>query len=334
MTGLERQFDKRLAACVASLCMAAAAASLWSAPATAQGYPTRPITVVVPFPPGGPADVPARVIGDRMRSSLGQPLVIENVSGASGSIGTGRVVRAKPDGYTLGVGNTSTHVMNAVLYSLPYDVLNDFTPVAPLVTTPLVLYAKKTMPANTLQELIDWLKANPGKASAGFGSVAFQAVNISFQRETGTQFTLVPYRGTAAGMQDLVAGQIDLYFTTPSELPLVRAGNVKAYAVTSEARLSLAPDLPTFAELGRPALSFANWYGFFAPRGTPADIVAKLNTATAQALADNAVRSRFVDLGMEAFPPAQQSAAAFGALQKGDAQRWWPIIREAGLKGE
>ena len=190
------------------------------------------------------------------------------------------------------------------------------------------------MPANTLQELIDWLKANPGKASAGFGSVAFEAVNISFQRETGTQFILVPYRGTAAGMQDLVAGQIDLYFTTPSELPLVRAGNVKAYAVTSEARLSLAPDIPTFAELGRGALSFANWYGLFAPRGTPAEIVAKLNAATAEALADDTVRSRFVDLGMQAFPPGQQSAAAFSALQKADAQKWWPIIREAGLKGE
>jgi tripartite-type tricarboxylate transporter receptor subunit TctC len=334
MTALERRFDNRLAACLAGLCMAAAAASLWSAPAAAQFYPARPITVVVPFPPGGPADVPARVIAERMRSSLGQPLVIENVSGASGSIGTGRVVRAKPDGYTLVVGNTSTHVMNAVLYSLPYDVLNDFTPVAPLVTTPLVLFARKTMPANTLQELIDWLKANPGKASAGFGSVAFEAVNISFQRETGTQFILVPYRGTAAGMQDLVAGQIDLYFTTPSELPLVRAGNVKAYAVTSEARLSLAPDIPTFAELGRGALSFANWYGLFAPRGTPAEIVAKLNAATAEALADDTVRSRFVDLGMQAFPPGQQSAAAFSALQKADAQKWWPIIREAGLKGE
>jgi tripartite-type tricarboxylate transporter receptor subunit TctC len=334
MTDIERRFDSLLAGCVTILCIAAAAASLSSAPAAELAYPTRPITVVVPFPAGGPADAPVRVIADRMQKSLGQPLVIENVSGASGSIGTGRVVRAKPDGYTLMVGNTSTHVMNAVLYSLPYDVLNDFTAIAPLVTTPLVLFAKKTIPANSLQELIDWLKANPGKASAGYASVAFEAVNISFQKETGTQLALIPYRGTAAGMQDLVAGQIDLYFTTPSELPLMRAGNIKAYAVTSDVRLPLAPDIPTFAELGRGALSFANWYGLFAPRGTPADIVAKLNAATVEALADGFVRSRFVELGMQAFPPEQQSAAALAALQKADSQRWWPILREAGLNGE
>jgi tripartite-type tricarboxylate transporter receptor subunit TctC len=334
MTGIEGRFDGPVAACVTGLCIAAAAASLSSAPAAAQAYPTRPITTVVPFPAGGPADAPARVIAERMRKSLGQPLVIENIGGASGSIGTGRVARAKPDGYTLMVGNPSTHVMNAVLYSLPYDVLNDFTPVAPLVTTPLVLFAKKTLPATTLQELIDWLRANPGKASAGYASVAFEAVNISFQKETGTQLTLIPYRGTAAGMQDLVAGQIDLYFTTPTELPLLRSGNVKAYAVTSNVRLSLAPELPTFAELGRGAVSFANWYGLFAPRGTPTDIVGRLNAATAEALADGDVRGRFVELGMDAFPPEQQSATALGALQKADAQRWWPIIREAGLKGE
>jgi tripartite-type tricarboxylate transporter receptor subunit TctC len=333
MTHVAKRFDGSVAVCLASLCIAAAA-SLSSASAAAQAYPTHPITTVVPFPAGGPADTPARVIADRMRNSLGQPLVIENVSGASGSIGTGRVVRAKPDGYTLVVGNTSTHVMNGVLYSLPYDVVKDFTPIAPLVSTPLVLFAKKSIPADNLEQLIDWLKVNPGKASAGYASVAFEAVNISFQKETGTHLTLIPYRGTAAGMQDLVAGQIDLYFTTPSELPLMRSGNVKAYAVTSDVRLSLAPDIPTFAELGLPALSFANWYGLFAPRGTPADIVARLNAATAEALADSGVRSRFVDLGMEAFPPEQQSAAALGALQNADAQKWWPIIREAGLKGE
>jgi tripartite-type tricarboxylate transporter receptor subunit TctC len=334
MIRVRRRFAEPGAACISTLCLAALGVSLWCAPAAAQSYPARPITMVVPFPAGGPADAPARVIGDQMRKSLGQPLVIENVSGASGSIATGRVARAKPDGYTLVVGNTSTHVMNAVLYSLPYDVLNDFAPVAPLVSTPLVLFAKKTLPASNLKELLDWLKANPGKASAGYGSVAFEAVNISFQKETGTRFALIPYRGTAAGMQDLVAGQIDLYFTTPTELPLMRAGNIKAYAVTSETRLAVAPDLPTFAELGWPALAFANWYGLFAPKGTPADIVAKLNAATAQALSESSVRSRLVDLGMDAFPREQQSAEAFAARQQADAQKWWPIIREAGLKGE
>jgi tripartite-type tricarboxylate transporter receptor subunit TctC len=334
MTRTHQRFAYSVAAPIASLCLAAIGATLWSTPASAQAYPARPITMVVPFPPGGPADAPARVIADTMRKSLGQPLVIENLSGASGSIGAGRVARAKPDGYTVVVGNPSTHVMNAVLYALPYDVLNDFTPVAPLVSTPLVLFARKTMPAENLRELIDWLRANPGKASAGWGSVAFEAVNISFQKETGTRLALIPYRGTAAGMQDLVAGQIDLYFTTPTELPLMRAGSIKAYAVTSETRLSLAPELPTFAELGWPALSFANWYGLFAPKGTPAEIVTRLETATAQALADDAVRARLADLGMDAFPREQQSAAAFAARQKADAQKWWPIIREAGLKGE
>jgi tripartite-type tricarboxylate transporter receptor subunit TctC len=180
-----------------------------------------------------------------MRKSLGQPVVIENVGGAAGSIGTGRVARATPDGYSIVLGNTSTHVMNGAFYSLTYDVLNDFAPISPLLTTPLILFAKKTMPANDLRELIDWLKDNSSKVSAGFGSVAFQVVNLAFQKQIGTRFTLVPYRGTAPGMQDLIAGQIDLYFTTPVELPRMRAGSVKAYATTGDTRLALAPDIPT-----------------------------------------------------------------------------------------
>ena len=204
-----------------------------------------------------------------MQGSLGQPVIVENVGGAAGSIGTGRVAHARPDGYTIVLGNSGTHVMNGAFYSLAYDVSNDFAPVSPLVTTPLVLFARKTMPAKDLQELIDWLKANPGKASAGFAAVSFQVINLFFQRETGTRFALIPYRGTAPGMQDLAAGQIDLYFTTPLQLPLVRAGSIKAYAVTSDTRLALAPDIPTFAELGLPSLSFSNWYGLFAPKGTP-----------------------------------------------------------------
>jgi tripartite-type tricarboxylate transporter receptor subunit TctC len=323
-----------VAAHIACLCLAGVATSLWSAPVAAQAYPTRPVTMVVPFPAGGPADTPGRVIAERMRQSLGKPVVIENVSGAAGSIGTGRVARAKADGYTIVLGNASTHVVNAALYSLPYDVLNDFAPISPLVTTPLVLFARKAMPAKDLPELIDWLKANPGKASAGYGSVTFQAMNIAFQKQTGTSFALIPYRGSAVGIQDLVAGQIDLYFTTPSELPLMQAGSIKAYAVTSETRLKLAPEIPTFAELGLPALSFANWYALFAPGGTPADVIAKLNAAAVEALADPVVRSRLADFGTDPFPRERQTAEALGALQKADAQKWWPIIREAGLKGE
>jgi tripartite-type tricarboxylate transporter receptor subunit TctC len=312
----------------------AATASALAPVAKAQAYPARPITMVVPFAAGGPADIPGRVIAERMRKSLGQPVVIENIGGAAGSIGAGRVARATPDGYTIVLGNMSTHVMNAAFYSLAYDVLNDFAPISPLVTTPVVLFAKKTMPAANLQELIDWLKANPGKASAGFASVTFQVINLFFQRASGTRIALIPYRGSAPGMQDLVAGQTDLYFTTPVELPLVRAGSIKAYAVTSDMRLALAPDIPTFAELGLPSLSFSNWYGLFAPKGTPRDIVATLDAAAVDALADPAVRSRLADLGYEAFPHVRQTPEALGALQKADAEKWWPIIRESGIKAE
>ena len=312
----------------------AAAASAFAPVARAQVYPARPITMVVPFAAGGPADIPGRVIAERMRKSFGQPVVIENIGGAAGSIGAGRVARATPDGYTIVLGNMSTHVMNGAFYSLAYDVLNDFAPISPLVTTPVVLFAKKTMPAANLQELIDWLRANPGKASAGFASVTFQVVNLFFQKAIGTRIALIPYRGSAPGMQDLVAGQTDLYFTTPVELPLVRAGSVKAYAVTSDMRLAVAPDIPTFAELGLPSLSFSNWYGLFAPKGTPRDIVTKLDAAAVDALADPAVQSRLADLEYEAFPRERQTPEALGSMQKADAEKWWPIIREAGIKAE
>jgi tripartite-type tricarboxylate transporter receptor subunit TctC len=319
---------------VASLCAAFVAAGWWSDLAAAQAYPTRPVTMVVPFPAGGPTDAPARVIADRMKASLGQPVVIENIGGAAGSIGTGRVARANPDGYTIVLGVTSTHVMNAAFYSLPYDVLNDFTPISPLATAPLVLYAKKAMPAKDLQELVDWLKTNPDKASAGYATPTFQVMSLYFQKETSTRFTLVPYRGSAPGMQDLVAGQIDLYFTTPVEMPLVRAGTIKAYAVTSDTRLALAPDLPTFVEKGLPSVSFQNWYGLFAPKGTPKDVIGALNAAAVETLADPAVRSRLVDLGMDIFPRERQTPDALAAMQKADAEKWWPIIKDAGIKGE
>src|SRR5215468_6182779 len=313
---------------------AAAAAPAFSRVAIAQTYPSRPIAMVVPFPAGGPADATARVLAEQMRSSLGQPVIIENVSGADGSIGTGRVARASPDGYTIELGGTSPHMMNGVLYALSYDVVNDFAPISPLVTLPFVLFARKTMPAKDVNELIAWLKANPNKASAGVPAVGQRLVTAFFQKETGTLFTLVPYRGGAPALQDLASGQIDLYIGTPDQLPLMRAGTIRAYAVTSDMRSALAPDIPTFAEMGLPAVSWSAWYGLFAPRGTPRGIIGKLNAAAVEALADPAVRSRLVELGFEIFPRERQTPEALGTLVKVGAEKWWPIIREFGIKSE
>jgi tripartite-type tricarboxylate transporter receptor subunit TctC len=312
----------------------AVAAPAFSRVATAQTYPMRPITMIVPAPAGGPTDAIARVLAGQIRGLLGQPIIIENVGGADGSIGTGRVARARPDGYTIELGFTSTHVLNDALYSLPYDVLDDFVPLSPLVTTPIVLFAGKTIPAKDLNELIAWLKANPNKASAGIATTFLRLIAAFFQKETGTQFTLVPYRGLAPATQDLVAGQIDLLFRAPDALPLARAGSIKAYATTSDTRLALAPDIPTFAEMGLPALSCFAWFGFFAPRGTPKDIIGKLNAATVEALADPTVRSRLADFGYDIFPRKQQTPEALGALVKADAEKWWPLIREFGIKAE
>jgi tripartite-type tricarboxylate transporter receptor subunit TctC len=302
--------------------------------AVALAYPSRPITMIIPFPPGGNVDVVGRVLAERMRGPLGQPIIIENIAGANGSIGVGRTARAQPDGYTIDLGFLGGHVQNGALYSLSYDVLNDFQPITPLVATPYVIYARKTMPANDLTELIAWLKANSDTASAAIVTVGVQLITTLFQKQTGTQFALVPYRGTAPAMQDLVAGQIDLSFDLPVQLPLMRAGSIKAYAVTSEMRLTTAPDIPTVGEMGLPTLYSSTWFAFFAPKGTPMEIVGKLNAAAVDALADPAVRSRFSALGLEIFPRQQQTPEALGALVKADAQKWWPIIKESGIKLE
>ena len=315
---------------------AAGGFALASAPiAQAQGYPSRPITMVVAFPAGSSSDATARVLAEQMRGSLGQPVIIENVSGADGSIGTGRVARARPDGYTIQVGATSTHMMNGAVYPLPYDVVNDFAPISPLVTLPGVLFARKTMPAKDLNELIAWLKANPNKALAGIPTSYYRLTTAFFQKETATQFTFVPYRGGPPAMQDLVAGQIDLLFYGPDPLPLVRAGSIRAYAVASDTRLALAPDIPTFGEMGLPlSFSSAGWHGLFAPRGTPKEIIDRLNAATVQALADPLVRSRYTDFGYEIFPRDKQTPKALGAFQKAQIEKWWPLIKEFGIKAE
>jgi tripartite-type tricarboxylate transporter receptor subunit TctC len=303
--------------------------------AWAQGYPSRPVTMIVAGPAGGPSDAVGRVVAEGMRGSLGQRIIIQNVSGADGTIGTGRVARARPDGYTIQLGTPTTHMMNGAVYSLPYDVVNDFAPISPLVSLPVFLFARKTMPAKDLIELIAWLKANPNKASAGIPSSFLRLATEFLQRETATQFTFVPYRGIAPAITDLVAGHIDLVFANPDTLPLARAGSIKAYGVASDARLELAPDIPTFGEMGLPlSFSGAGWYGIFAPKGTPVEIIDRLNAATVQALADPAVRSRLADLGVEIFRREQQTPKALGALQKAQIEKWWPIVKELGIKAQ
>jgi tripartite-type tricarboxylate transporter receptor subunit TctC len=316
------------------LATGAAALPAVSRIARAQTYPTRPITMIVPAAAGGSTDVVGRVLAERMKDALGRPIIIENVSGADGSIGVSRAVRARPDGYTIDLGFLGTHVLNGAFYSLQYDLLNDFAPISPLITYPNVLFARKTMPAKDLKELIAWTKANPDKASAGIGGTVARLLTAFFQKETGTQFTLVPYRGVGPLIQDLVAGLIDFTFSTQDQLPLMRAKSIKAYAITSDSRLAVASDIPTFAEMGLPALSFSSWFGLFAPKGTPKDTIEKLNGAAVEAMADPAVRSRFVDLGYEIFPRERQTPDALAALVKADAAKWWPIIKEFGIKAD
>ena len=303
--------------------------------AAAQAFPTRPITVVVPYPPGGPTDVVARVLADHMRGTLGQTVVVENVSGGSGNIGVGRVARASPDGYTLSLGNSGSHLLNAALYTLPYDLIADFVPVALLATNAQLIVARKTMPASDLAGLIAWLKANPDTATAGIAGAVAHVSAVYFQNRTATHFTLVPYRGAAPALQDLMGGQIDLMFDQVSNaLAQARAGNVKAFAVTQKTRLAAAPDIPTVDEAGLPGFYAALWQGLWAPKGTPPEVVAKLADAVAAALADPQVAQRLRDIGQDLPPPEQRNPAAFAAFEQAEADKWWPIIKAAGLTGE
>jgi len=302
--------------------------------ACAQIYPSRSITIIVPFPPGGPVDVIARIISEPMKASLGVPIVIENVGGGNGTIGVGRAARAAPDGYTVDIGMLSTHVMNAALYSLAYDLPGSFEPVAPLVSTPVTLFARNTMPGKDLSELIAWLKSNPDKSNHAATTSGIQAYGALFQRETSTRFQAVFYRGEAPAVQDLVGGQIDLLFGSANVFAQLRAGAVKAYVVLGKRRAPLAPDIPTAEELGFHNLALPAWYGMFAPKGTPKASISILNKAVVDALADGAVRKRFTDVGLELYPSDQQTPEALGDIVRSSAEIWWPVIKAAGIKAE
>jgi tripartite-type tricarboxylate transporter receptor subunit TctC len=316
-------------------CLGGLAGAAVSSLAQAQVYPSRPITIVVPFPAGGPSDVVGRILAEHMRGTLGQPLIIENVPGAAGSIGTGRVARATPDGHTLVLGYWGTHVVNGAIYKLPYDVVKDFEPVALLPGQPLLIASKKAIPANDLKQLIAWLKSNPDKATqgtAGPGSIAHVA-GLFFQKLTGTQFQFAPYRGVAPVMQDLVAGHIDIAFAAPvAAMPQVRAGLIKAYAVTAKRRLASASEVPTVDEAGVPGLHISLWQGLWAPKGTSRDLNTKLNNAVVLALTDPAVRQKLVDQGFDIPPREQLSPDALAVHQKSEIDKWWPILKAANVK--
>jgi len=315
-------------------------AAAWPLAARAQAYPSRPVTIVVPFPAGGPTDTLARILAEHMRTSLGQPVIIENVSGAGGSIGVGRVARAAPDGYTVSIGHWGTHVLNGASYQLQYDVEQDFEPVSLLADTPQWIVARKTLPAKDLRELIAWLKENPAKAIAGTVGVGGGGViaAIYFQKSTGTSFAVVPYRGAAPLYQDMLAGHIDFAVgQAASAFVHVRNGNLKAYAVMAKTRWAAALDIPTIDEEGVLGLYASYWHGFWVPKGTSKETIKRLNSAVQDALADATVQQRFADQGQDIPPREQQTPKALAAQQKAEIEKWWPILRAANMadiKGE
>lgn len=305
--------------------------------ALAQAWPTRPITIIVPFPAGGPADAIARILADRMRAIVGQPAIVENVSGAGGTIAVAKVARAAPDGYTLGIGNLNSHVFSGATYSVRYDLLKDLAPVALLTTNPLMVVGKKDLPAGNMRELIALLRANPEKesfATPGVGSPS-HVWGVHFQNSIGTRLHFVPYRGGAPALQDLLSGQIDLTCLLASDLlPHVRDGGVRGYAVLAKEPWRRAPDIPTVGEAGAPGLHMPFWHGLWAPATTPGNTLTRLNTTVVEALADQSVRQRFAEMGQEIFPSEQQTPVALAAFQKAEIEKWWPVIKSANIRLE
>lgn len=318
---------RRLCLAIALTAIFASIESAWS-----DAYPSRAVTMVVPFAAGGPTDALARTLATRMSASLGQPVIVENVTGAAGTIGVGHVAHAARDGYTLSIGNWTSHVVNGAVYELKYDLLNDFEPIARLPSNPQLIVSRSSLPARDLPELIDWLKANQGKATAGTGGVgtAAHVSGIYFQSVTDTQFQFVPYRGTGPAILDLIAGHIDIMFDQSSNsMEQVRGGLIRPYAVTAKSRLATAPDIPTVDEVGLPGFYVSVWHGLWAPKGTPDRIIAKLNAAAVDAMADEANRQRFTQLGLDIPPLEQQTPESFKSFQRSEADKWWPLIRKA-----
>src|SRR5215468_7551814 len=304
-------------------------------PAAAQHYPSRPITIVVPFSAGGPSDAMARILAEHMKLSLGETVLVENVTGAGGSIGVGRAVRSPADGYTISFGHLGTHVANGAVYKLGYDLVADLDPVVLLPSNPMIIVSKNTVPARTLSELLAWLKSSPtpaaaGTAGAGSGS---HIAGLYFESVAGIKLQYVPYRGTGPAMNDLVAGQIDLIVDqTANSINQVRAGTIRAYAVTDNKRVAQAPDIPTTDEAGLPGFHMTLWSGLWVPKGTPKEIVDKLNAAAIEALNDPAVRKQLENLGLQMPPPDRLTPQALGAWQKAEIAKWWPMIKAANVK--
>jgi len=320
---------------LSGVALAAALLAAGTTTASAQDFPTHPVTVIVPFSAGGPTDALIRTLGERMSQSLGQPVLVENVTGAAGTIGVGRVAKAAPDGYTLSFGHWSTHVINGAVYPLPFNLLTDLEPVALLTSYPMILVSKNAVPAKDLKEFVAWVKTNQDKISVGSigaGSAAHVA-GVYFENLTDTKLNYIPYRGAAPALQDLLASNIDFMFDhLANALPHVKDGKIKAYAITADKRVPSAPDIPTVDEAGLPKLYVSIWYGLWAPKGTPKDVVAKLNAAVKDALADPGVRAKLEALGQVIPPPDQQTPQALAAHQKAEIEKWWPIVKAANIK--
>lgn len=308
-----------------------------AAGAMAQDFPAKPLAIVVPFSAGGPTDTIARILAERMSRSLGQTIVVENVTGAGGSIGVGKVVRAAPDGYTIGIGHIGTHVINGAVHNLPYDLRTDLEPVAMIATNPQIILSNTTVPAKDLKEFIAWGKAkrSPVTCATGGPGTPAHVSGVYFQAQQGVPVEVIHYRGSGPGVQDIIAAHVDMGFEQAANaIPHIRSGRLRPYAVTAKTRLAAAPEIPTVDEAGMPGFYMAIWHGIWVPKGTPAGVVARLNATVREALADPAVQKRLLDLGQEIPAPDQLSAEALRSFHKAEIDKWWPIIRQAGIKGE